>query len=143
MVIPAESGNPGLGVPFGQKTLLLRLQVDAPLDRELGLLRSPLEHLDGLAVIHMYEFRADDAIEFRDQLLLDTLVEEARSSCPSIQQRVKVYLGNPSASAALSERSAMAISGSIYPQLGEVAAGVRVLGADGRPEGLDLGQCEA
>ena len=30
-----------------------------------------------------------------------------------------------------------------HPELGEVAAGVRVLGAEGRPEGVDLGQREA
>jgi hypothetical protein len=55
---------------------VLRLQVDAPLDRELELLVRPLEHLDRLAVIHMHEFRADDPLEFRDQPLLDALVEE-------------------------------------------------------------------
>ena len=27
-----------------------------------------------------------------------------------------------------------------HPELGEVAAGVRVLGTEGRPEGVDLGQ---
>jgi hypothetical protein len=30
-----------------------------------------------------------------------------------------------------------------HPELGEVAAGVRVLGAEGRPEGVDLGECQA
>src|ERR1700722_15639062 len=30
-----------------------------------------------------------------------------------------------------------------HPELGEVAAGVRVLGAEGRPEGVDLGQRQA
>ena len=61
---------------LGQIALVLRLQVDAPLDRELELLLRPLEHSDRLAVIHMHEFRADDPLEFRDQPLLDPLVEE-------------------------------------------------------------------
>ena len=52
------------------------LQVDAPLDREFELLVRPFEHSDRLAVIHMHEFRADDPLEFRDQPLLDPLVEE-------------------------------------------------------------------
>jgi hypothetical protein len=30
-----------------------------------------------------------------------------------------------------------------HPELGEVAAGVRVLGAEGLPERIDLGECEA
>jgi hypothetical protein len=37
---------------------------------------APLERVDRLAVIHMHEFRAHDPLEFRDQPLLDPLVEE-------------------------------------------------------------------
>src|ERR1700730_7062810 len=59
-----------LRVFLGQTALELRLQVDAPIDRELQVLVGPLEHLDHLAVIHMHEFRADDPLEFRDQPLL-------------------------------------------------------------------------
>ncbi len=55
---------------------MLRLQVDAPLDPELEFLVRPIEHMDRLAVIHMHEFRADDALELGDQPLLDALVEE-------------------------------------------------------------------
>ena len=40
-------------------SLVLGLQIDAPLDRELELFVCPLEHPDRLAVIHMHEFRAD------------------------------------------------------------------------------------
>ena len=69
-----------LRVFFGQIALVLRLQVDAPLDRKLELLVGPLEHSYRLAVIHMHEFRADDALEFRDQPLLDALVEEGEGS---------------------------------------------------------------
>ncbi len=55
---------------------MLRLQVDAPLDREFEFSVRPLEHLDRLAIIHVHEFRADDPLEFRDQPLLDALVKE-------------------------------------------------------------------
>ena len=61
---------------LGHITLVLRLQVDAPVDRKFEFLVRPPEHFDRLAVIHMHEFRADDALEFRDQPLLDALVEE-------------------------------------------------------------------
>jgi hypothetical protein len=45
------------------------------------------EHFDRLAVIHMDEFRADDPLEFRDQPLLDALVEEGEIFLSFVQQR--------------------------------------------------------
>jgi hypothetical protein len=74
-----------LRVFLGQIALVLRLQVDALLDRQLEFLVRPLEHLDRLAVIHMHEFRADDALEFRDQPVLDGLVEEGEILLPFVQ----------------------------------------------------------
>jgi hypothetical protein len=101
-------------VLFGQIALLLRRQVDALLDRELELLLRPLEHSDRLAVIHTHEFRADDRREFHDQPLLDPLVEEGEVfPSLSFSNAAKVYFSSASANAALSERSANAISGSI------------------------------
>ncbi len=64
---------------------MLRLQVDAPLDREFEFLLRPLEHLDRLAVIHMHEFRADDPLEFADQPPFDALVEEGEIFLPFVQ----------------------------------------------------------
>ena len=61
---------------FGEIPLVLRLQVDAPLDRELELLARALEHFDPLAIIRMHEFQADDPLELGDQPLLDALVEK-------------------------------------------------------------------
>jgi hypothetical protein len=62
---------------FAYFSLVLRLQVDAPVDRKLEFLVRALEHFDRLAIIHMHEFRADDALEFRHQPLLDALVEKS------------------------------------------------------------------
>jgi hypothetical protein len=90
-----------------------RLQVDAPLDRELEFLLRPLEHRDRLAVLHAQELRADDPLEFRDQPFSIRSPKKARSSCLSFSNVSKVYFSNPSANVALSERSAKAISGSI------------------------------
>ena len=54
--------------------LVLRLQVDSPLDRKFEFLVRPLEHSDRLAIIHMHEFRADDPLEFlRPAPFLDML----------------------------------------------------------------------
>src|SRR6478609_9386497 len=69
--------------------------------------------------------------------------KKARSSCRSLSSASKVYFRSRSASVASSERSANAISGSIIPELGEMAAGVGVLGAEGRPERVDFGEREA
>jgi hypothetical protein len=54
-----------------------------------------------------------------------------------------VYFSSASANAALSERSAHADLRLDHPELGEVAAGVRVFGAEGRPERINLGQRQA
>ena len=69
---------------FGEKPFVLRLQVDAPLDREFELLVA-LEHLVRLVLIHMYEFRADDPLEFANQPVLDALVEEGEIFLPLVQ----------------------------------------------------------
>jgi len=66
-----------LRVFLGQIALVLRLQIDAPVDRELEFLVRPLEHFDSLAVIHIHEFRADDPFELCDEPLLDAPVEES------------------------------------------------------------------
>jgi hypothetical protein len=70
---------------LGQIALVLRLQVDAPVDREFELLVRPLEHSDRLAVIHMHELRADNPFEFRDQPLRDALVDEGEVFLPLFQ----------------------------------------------------------
>ena len=64
---------------------MLRLQVDAPFDREFEFLVCPLEHFDRLAVIHMHEFRPDDPLEFPDQHLFDALVKEGEVFLPFVQ----------------------------------------------------------
>jgi hypothetical protein len=66
-----------LCVFLGQVALMLGLQVDAPVDRELEFLVGALECFSRLTVIHVHEFRADDPFELRNEPLLDTLVEES------------------------------------------------------------------
>jgi len=72
-------------VLFGQKALVLRPQVHTPLGWELEFLVRPIEPPDRLAVIHTHEFRADDPLEFRDQPLLDPVVEEGEIFLPFVQ----------------------------------------------------------
>ncbi|MGC2204172.1 MAG: hypothetical protein WA633_29015, partial [Stellaceae bacterium] len=68
---------------------MLRLQVGVPFDRELEFLVRPLEHSDRLAIIHMHECRADNALEFRDQTLLDPLVEKGEILLSFAQQSLE------------------------------------------------------
>jgi hypothetical protein len=132
-----------LGVFVGQIALVFRLQVDAPFDRKLEFFVRPLEHLDCLAVIHRHELRADDPLGFRDQPLLDALVEKGEIFLSFVQQRrggvFQQCFRESRIVREIGERNLRLD----HPELSEVAAGVRVLGAEGRPEGVDLGQRQA
>ena len=81
--------------------------------------------------------------ELRHQALLDPLVEEGEILVPLLQQRLEGVLQEP-----LRQRRIVGEVGEgdlrlDHPELGEVAAGVGVLGAERRPEGVDLGEREA
>ena len=130
-------------VLLGEIALVLGLQVDAPLHRELELLLRPLEHRDGLGVIHAHEFRADDPRELREQPLLDALVEEREIVLPFLEQCLEDVLQEPFGQRRVVRKVGESDLRLDHPELGEVAAGVRVLGAERRAEGVDLGQREA
>ena len=103
-----------LRVLLGEIALVLGLQVDAPLHRELELLLRALEDRDRLAVVHAHELgRRRCPASFATMPFLDALVEEGESSGRSFSSVSKVYFSSRSASVASSERSANAISGSI------------------------------
>jgi len=119
---------------FAYFSLVLRLQVDAPVDRKLEFLVRALEHFDRLAIIHMPELRADDALELRDEPLLDPLVEEGEVFLPVVQERRKGVLQQRFCQCRIVGEVGERDLRLDHPELGEVAAGVRVLGAEGRPE---------
>ena len=80
---------------------------------------------------------------FATQALLDALVEEGEILRPLLQQRLEDELQQP-----FRQRRVVGEVGEgdlrlDHPELGEVAAGVGVLGAEGRPEGVDLAEREA
>jgi len=91
----------------------------------------------------MHEFRTDDALELGDQPLLDALGEKARSSSLSFNSAAKMYFNSASANAALSERPAKAISGSIIQNSTKWRLVFEFSARRGRPKGVDLGQCQA
>jgi len=74
MISPIPGANTSIAATSGRR-----------LHRELELLVRPLEHFDRLAVIHMCEFRAGNAFEFRNEPLFDALVEKREGFLPSVQ----------------------------------------------------------
>jgi hypothetical protein len=98
---------------LGQIALVLRLQVDTPVDREFEFRVRLFEHLDRLAVIHITNSEPTIPSSFATSPFSIRSSKKARSSCLSFSSAAKVYFSSPSANAALSERSANAISGSI------------------------------
>ncbi len=81
--------------------------------------------------------------KLRHQALFDPLVEEGEVVLPLVQQGLEDELQE-----SLGQRRVVGEIGEgdfrlDHPELGEVAAGVRVLGAERRPEGVDLGEREA
>src|SRR5712671_8071719 len=69
--------------------------------------------------------------------------KKARSSCLSFSSAAKVYFKSASANAALSERSANAISGSIIQNSARWRLVFEFSARKGRPEGVDLGERQA
>ena len=125
---------------LGEIALVLGLQVDAPADRELELLLRALQDADRLGVVHPHELGFDDAGELRDHALLDPLLEE---------RHVVAALGEDGGEDVLDQRlGEVGVVGERrerdlrldHPELGQVPARVRVLGAKRRPERVDLRQ---
>jgi hypothetical protein len=122
---------------LGEVALVLGLQVHAPRHRELEGLARALEHLDGLGVVEALELRLDQ----RGQPLLaagiDELLEEGEVVLPLVEHggedELEEVLGEVGVGGEIGERDLRLD----HPELGEVAAGVRVLGAEGRAEGVD------
>jgi len=89
------------------------------------------------------ELGRDDALELRHQPFLDPLVKEGEIVVTFLEQRLESELQEP-----FRQRRIVGEVGERdlrldHPELGEVAAGVRVLGPERRPEGVDLGKREA
>jgi hypothetical protein len=123
--------------------LVLGLQVHAPLHRELELRFGPLENLDRLVVAHAHELRVDDALELRDHAFLDALLEKSHVVGPLAEQGFDDVFQKGFCEIGIRAEVGEGDLGLDHPELGEVAAGVRVLRAEGRPEGVDPREREA
>jgi hypothetical protein len=117
---------------------MLGLEVHPPRHRELELLAAALEDLDRVAVVHAGEGRLDERGQALPAGRVDVLLEERQVVGALGQERpvdrLQERLGQVGVGREVGERDL----GLDHPELGEVAPGVGVLGAEGRPEGVDL-----
>ena len=86
---------------------------------------------------------ATKRLDARDAVLVDALGEELQVVAALVQQRredvLQERLGQIGVGGQIGERDLRLD----HPELGQVAAGVAVLGAEGRAEGVDLRQRQA
>mmetsp|Transcript_19201 Transcript_19201/g.67773 ORF Transcript_19201/g.67773 Transcript_19201/m.67773 type:complete len:606 (+) Transcript_19201:86-1903(+) len=125
-----------------QVALVLAAEVDAPerLLVELGLLQDlrVREDLDGARVGDALKGRGDDGLQPLDEPLLDALVEELEVGGAVVEAELRaeldVVLREVHVRLEVRERDL----GLDHPELGEVAAGVAVLRAEGRAESVHV-----
>src|SRR5262249_46184252 len=101
-----------------------------------------LEDLDRLAVAQALEGLAHDVLERRDDARVDPLAEEGEVLAAALERAahdvLEARLGEVHVAGEVAEGHLRLD----HPELGEVAARVRVLGAEGRPEGVDARERE-
>ena len=119
---------------------MLGLQIAAPEDLVVKLVVVLLEKLDCLGVGHMTEFARHDMVEAVEQSLVDELVEERH-----LLGRVLQHVGNDKLDHILGDAHVIRQIGKRHlgldhPELGSVARGVGVFGAEGRTEGVDVAE---
>ena len=131
------------GVHLAQIPLVLGLQGDAPLHGEFERTAGSLQDLDGLRVLHSREARVDQALEPGDRLLVDPIGEERHVVGALVEDRAEAVLeqvlGEVGVVRDVGERDLRLD----HPELGEMPAGVRVLGPEGGPERVDVRERQA
>ena len=123
---------------------MLGLKIAAPEDLVVELVVVLLEKLHSLGVGHVAEFTRHDVVEPVKKALVDKLVEE-RHFFRRILENIRDHeldhvLGHAHIVRQVRERH----FGLDHPELGGVARGVGIFGAEGRAEGVDIAEslCE-
>ena len=96
------------------------------------------ERGDGVGVRHAHEGRVDERFEPGDALLVDPLGEEFQIVTALVEQRREDVLEKRFRQVGIGREIGKGDLGLDHPELGEVAAGVAVLGAERRSERVDL-----
>ena len=131
-------------VLLGQPALVLGLQVHAPLHGELELLAALLQGGDRVGVGHPLEAGARRTSPRRAMQSLSirsakNFMSSCRSSSRACEDVLEEALGQVGVGRQIGEGDLRLD----HPELGQVAAGVAVLGPEGGPEGVDLAHRQA
>jgi hypothetical protein len=130
-------------VPLAQVALVLAGQVHAPLDGKLEGFAAAPEDVDGLACSMRSKGRSIICVQPRQNRVVDALVEEGEVVLALVEHRemhvLEQVLGEVGVVGKIREGHLRLD----HPELGQVAAGVAVLGAEGRPEGVHLAHRQA
>ncbi|MNF78279.1 hypothetical protein D3C84_604550 [compost metagenome] len=129
-----------LEVLLGQVALVLGGEIDAPGDRELEGLAAVFQHFDGIGVVDLGEVGGDEALQTVDGVLVDVLGEELQIVAALGQHGIEDVLQHGFGQGGVIFQIGEGYFRLHHPELGQVAAGVGVFGAEGRAEGVDLGQ---
>ena len=125
---------------LGQVALVFGGEIDAPGDRELEALAAVLQHVDGVGVVNLGEVGGDEALQTADGVLVHVLGEELQIVAALGQHGVEDVLQHGFGQGGVVFQIGEGHFRLHHPELGQVAAGVGVFGAEGRAEGVDLGQ---
>ena len=98
---------------------------------------------DGLGVGHALEVGLDEGLQPRDGLLVDALGEEGHVVRALVEHGAEGVLEQVLGEVGIVREVGEGDLRLDHPELGEVPAGVGVLGAERRPEGVDLGERQA
>ncbi len=129
-----------LEVLLGQIALVLGGEIDTPGDRELELLAAVFQHFDGVGVVNLGEVGGNEALQTADGVLVNVLSEELQIVATLGQYGVEDILQHGFGQGGVIFQIVERHFRLDHPELGQVTAGVGVFGAEGRPEGVDLGE---
>ena len=129
-----------LEVLLGQIALVLGGEIDAPGDRELELLATVFQHFDGICVVDLGKVGGDEAFQTTDGILVDVLGKELQIVTALGQYCIEDVLEHGFGQSGVIVQVGEGNFRLNHPELGQMAAGVGILGAEGGPEGVDLGE---
>ena len=128
---------------FGQPALVLGLQVKTPFDREVEFLAGGLQQLDRVAVFDALERCFDEFFQARDGVFLHALGDEGHVIGALVEHGAEHVLEEFFGHACVFGQIGEGDFRLDHPELGQMARGMAVLGAEGGAEGVDLAHRQA
>ena len=119
---------------------MLRGEIHAPVHRVLELFAAVFQNGDGVGVIHLGKISGDKALQTVDSVFIHALGEELHVVRTLFQYRFEDVLEHRFRQAGNVVQVGEGHFRLQHPEFRQVAAGVGVLGAEGRAEGINLRQ---